>query len=63
MGTIVVGYVPKPEGKAALRRAAEQGVADVTVDRSEDNDSSRIAAAHDAHVLLAEEVAIARRAG
>ena len=22
MGTIVVGYVPKPEGKAALRRAA-----------------------------------------
>ena len=24
MGTIVVGYVPKPEGKAALRRAAEE---------------------------------------
>ena len=24
MGTIVVGYVPKPEGQAALRRAAEE---------------------------------------
>jgi nucleotide-binding universal stress UspA family protein len=24
MGTIVVGYVPKPEGHAALRRAAEE---------------------------------------
>jgi nucleotide-binding universal stress UspA family protein len=24
MGTIVVGYVPKPEGKAALRRATEE---------------------------------------
>lgn len=24
MGTIVVGYVPKPEGRAALRRAAEE---------------------------------------
>ena len=24
MGTIVVGYVPKPEGKAALRRAAQE---------------------------------------
>ena len=24
MGTIVVGYVPKPEGKAALQRAAEE---------------------------------------
>ena len=24
MGTIVVGYVPKPEGDAALRRAAEE---------------------------------------
>lgn len=24
MATIVVGYVPKPEGKAALRRAAEE---------------------------------------
>ena len=24
MGTIVVGYVPKPEGKAALRRAVEE---------------------------------------
>jgi nucleotide-binding universal stress UspA family protein len=24
MSTIVVGYVPKPEGKAALRRAAEE---------------------------------------
>ena len=24
MGTIVVGYVPKPEGKAALRRAADE---------------------------------------
>lgn len=24
MGTIVVGYVPKPEGEAALRRAAEE---------------------------------------
>jgi nucleotide-binding universal stress UspA family protein len=24
MGTIVVGYVPKPEGVAALRRAAEE---------------------------------------
>jgi nucleotide-binding universal stress UspA family protein len=24
MGTIVVGYVPKPEGKAALHRAAEE---------------------------------------
>jgi nucleotide-binding universal stress UspA family protein len=24
MGTIVVGYVPKPEGKAALLRAAEE---------------------------------------
>lgn len=24
MGTIVVGYVPKPEGKAALKRAAEE---------------------------------------
>jgi nucleotide-binding universal stress UspA family protein len=24
MGTIVVGYVPKPEGKAALERAAEE---------------------------------------
>lgn len=24
MGVIVVGYVPKPEGKAALRRAAEE---------------------------------------
>ena len=24
MGTIVVGYVPKPEGKAALRRAIEE---------------------------------------
>ena len=24
MGTIVVGYVPKPAGKAALRRAAEE---------------------------------------
>lgn len=24
MGTIVVGYVPKPEGKAALTRAAEE---------------------------------------
>jgi nucleotide-binding universal stress UspA family protein len=26
MGTIVVGYVPKPEGRAALRRAAEEAV-------------------------------------
>ena len=24
MGTIVVGYVPKPEGRAALRRASEE---------------------------------------
>ena len=24
MGTIVVGYVPKPEGRAALRRGAEE---------------------------------------
>ena len=24
MGTIVVGYVPKPEGRAALRKAAEE---------------------------------------
>ena len=24
MGSIVVGYVPKPEGRAALRRAAEE---------------------------------------
>ena len=24
MGTIVVGYVPKPEGKAALKRAVEE---------------------------------------
>jgi nucleotide-binding universal stress UspA family protein len=24
MGTIVVGYVPKPEGRAALQRAAEE---------------------------------------
>lgn len=24
MGTIVVGYVPKPEGKAALKRAAQE---------------------------------------
>jgi nucleotide-binding universal stress UspA family protein len=24
MGTIVVGYVPKPEGRAALRRAVEE---------------------------------------
>ncbi|MGZ4459764.1 MAG: universal stress protein [Nocardioidaceae bacterium] len=24
MGTIVVGYVPKPEGRAALRRVAEE---------------------------------------
>ena len=24
MGTIVVGYVPKPEGEAALRRASEE---------------------------------------
>jgi nucleotide-binding universal stress UspA family protein len=24
MGTIIVGYVPKPEGKAALRRAASE---------------------------------------
>ena len=24
MGTIVVGYVPKPEGQAALRRAAQE---------------------------------------
>ncbi|HET6561077.1 MAG TPA: universal stress protein [Marmoricola sp.] len=24
MGTIVVGYVPKPEGRAALRRAADE---------------------------------------
>jgi nucleotide-binding universal stress UspA family protein len=24
MGTIVVGYVPKPEGRAALKRAAEE---------------------------------------
>jgi nucleotide-binding universal stress UspA family protein len=24
MGTIVVGYVPKPEGRAALRRATEE---------------------------------------
>ena len=24
MGTIVVGYVPKPEGKAALRKAVEE---------------------------------------
>ncbi|MGH3368891.1 MAG: universal stress protein [Nocardioidaceae bacterium] len=24
MGTIVVGYVPKPEGKAALRRSTEE---------------------------------------
>ena len=24
MGTIVVGYVPKPEGEAALRRAVEE---------------------------------------
>jgi nucleotide-binding universal stress UspA family protein len=24
MGTIVVGYVPKPEGKAALRRAVQE---------------------------------------
>lgn len=24
MGTIVVGYVPKPEGKAALRRSVEE---------------------------------------
>ena len=26
MGTIVVGYVPKPEGQAALRRAAEEAL-------------------------------------
>jgi nucleotide-binding universal stress UspA family protein len=26
MGTIVVGYVPKPEGKAALRRAVAEAV-------------------------------------
>ena len=26
MGTIVVGYVPKPEGQAALRRAAEEAI-------------------------------------
>ena len=26
MGTIVVGYVPKPEGHAALRRAAEEAL-------------------------------------
>jgi nucleotide-binding universal stress UspA family protein len=26
MGTIVVGYVPKPEGRAALRRAAEEAL-------------------------------------
>ena len=26
MGTIVVGYVPKPEGQAALRRAAQEAL-------------------------------------
>jgi len=26
MGTIVVGYIPKPEGQAALRRAAEEAL-------------------------------------
>jgi nucleotide-binding universal stress UspA family protein len=26
MGTIVVGYVPKPEGRAALRQAAEEAL-------------------------------------
>ena len=26
MGTIVVGFVPKPEGQAALRRAAEEAL-------------------------------------
>jgi len=26
MGTIVVGYVPKPEGQAALRRASEEAL-------------------------------------